>query len=112
MSRRVAYKDVVTIDKRLLKKTLERFSYMTESQLITRIGRLKNIEKINACIVVADKLNLQRVKEHAQLKRLQLYGRKLTGLNDPGLESQVVYEDITDQLESDPGLADQVVFDK
>ena len=87
MSRRLAYKDAVTVDKNMLKKTLKRFSYMTEAQLITRIGRLKNIEKINACIVVADKLNLQEVKEHAQLKRLQLllkrlqlFGRYLTGL--------------------------------
>jgi len=82
-------------DKRVLKDTLYRFSYMSESKLIKRVGRMKKKEKILATILVANKLSLPEVERAAVVKLYAEHGDYYTGngQGDPGRRDQVVYKD-------------------
>ena len=57
---------------RELKHTLNRFTYMSERDLLRRIGKIRSIDKINATIAVASKLDLTMIKEYAQVRKLSL----------------------------------------
>lgn len=84
------------IDKRVLKDTLNRFSYMDESKLLTRVNRLTKKEKILATILVAERLDIPIVKRAAVRKLYHLYSDYYVG--DGGQSARGVEEKTMEEM--------------